>query len=331
VSLLATLVFAELAWRVVLWRSGHGFFDDPRDFVSPFFTTYEQPLPFRTPDTFEFLGGSVARQKPADEIRVLCLGGSTTVNFRAGISYTDVLERRFAAEAGGGWRVRFLNAGGEGYSTAQILVNLSLRNIDVQPDIVTVYENVNDLAANFFGAGVESDYSNKYLTDFYLGFRHRTGVVAELTKVSRLARYVAGNIVALAYPEREMFEDRDWHRGLVYFERNLQSIVAVAREHGIRIALLTQAARDDYRRDPGFTAYNETIRRVAEREGVAFVDVAGAVTEDRYFLDDAIHNTREGVEAVAERLYGPLRQMIQEVERARSRPTDRPPPSGSSS
>lgn len=316
-SLLATLVGAEVAWRVVLWHSGHGFFDDPRDFVSPFFTTYEQPLPIVRPDAFEYLGGSVARQKPPDEIRVLCLGGSTTVNFRAGVSYTDLLERRFAAEPGDGWRVRFLNAGGEGYSTAQMLVNLSLRNIDVQPDIVTVYENVNDLAANFFGDGVQSDYANKYLTDFYLGFRHRTGLVAEVTKVSRLARYVAGRIMALAYPEREMFEGRDWHRGLVYFERNLRSIVAVAREHGIRIALLSQAARDDYRRDPGFTAYNETIRRVAEREGVVFVDVAGGVTEDRYFLEDAIHNTREGVEAVAERLYQPLAAMIRDVERVR--------------
>jgi lysophospholipase L1-like esterase len=286
--------------------------------VSPFFTTYEQPLPIVTPESFEFLGGSVARRKPPDEIRVLCLGGSTTVNFRAGISYTDVLEERFAASAPDGWRVRFLNAGGEGYSTAQMLVNLSLRNLDVQPDIVTIYENVNDLAANFFGDGVQSDYANKYLTDFYLGFRHRTGVVAAVTKVSRLARQVAGSINAIAYPERVMFEERDWRPGLVYFERNLRSIVAVAREHGLRLALLSQAARDDYRRDPGFTAYNETIRRVAEAEGVVFVDVASGVTEDRFFLDDAIHNTREGVEAVAERLYRPLADMIEDVQRERA-------------
>jgi lysophospholipase L1-like esterase len=317
---LVTLLLAELGWRVVLWRTGHGFFDDPADFTSPFFTTYEQPLPIVKPDAFQFLGGSVAREKPADEIRVLCLGGSTTVNFRAGISYTDVLERRFAGSPDAGWRVRVLNAGGEGYSTAQMLVNLSLRNIDVRPDIVTIYENVNDLAANFFGDGVRSDYANKYLTDFYLGFRHRTGLVAEITKVSRLARWAAGRIYALAYPERVMFEERDWRPGLVYFERNLRSLVAVARAHGIRIALLSQAARDDYRRHPGFTAYNETIRRVAEAEGVVFVDVASGVTEDRYFLDDAIHNTREGVEAVAERLYEPLARMIRAVEAERARP-----------
>ena len=284
--------------------------------MSPFFTTYQQPPPFVHRDSFEFLNGSVTRVKPPDEIRVVCLGGSTTVNFRAGISYPDVLEKRFADE---GRPVRVLNAGAEGYSTAQMLVNLSLRNIDVQPDIVTIYENVNDLAANFFGERVESDYANKYLTDFYLGFRHRTGLVAELTKLSRLARFAIGRVTALAYPERVMDESRDWHPGLVYFERNLRSLVAVAREHGIRIVLLSQAARDDYRSDPGFTAYNATIRRVADEEGVPFVDVAGGVTEDRYFLEDAIHNTREGVEAVAERLYAPLAEMIREVERERKR------------
>ena len=305
---------AEVAWRVVLWRGGHGFFDDPNDFISPFFTTYQQPRPIVHRDSYEFLNGSVARQRPPDEIRVLCLGGSTTVNFRAGISYTDVLEQRFAESADDGWRVRFLNAGGEGYSTAQMLVNLSLRNIDVQPDIVTVYENVNDLAANFFGAGVQSDYANKYLTDFYLGFRHRTGLVAELTKVSRLARFAFGRIMAFAYPERVMDETRDWVPGLVYFQRNLRSIIAVAREHGIRIVLMSQAARDDYRRDAGFTAYNDATRKVAEQEGVAFIDVAEGVTDDRYFLEDAIHNTREGVEAVAERMYEPVAAMIEQVK-----------------
>ena len=239
------------------------------------------------------------------------------MNFRAGISYTDVLERRFAESGDDGWRVRFLNAGGEGYSTAQMLVNLSLRTIDVQPDIVTVYENVNDLAANFFGAGVQSDYANKYLTDFYLGFRHRTGLVAELTKVSRLARFAFGQIMAFAYPERPMDETRDWVPGLVYFQRNLRSIIAVAREHGVRIVLMSQAARDDYRRDVGFTAYNATIRKVAEQGGVAFIDVAEGVTEDRYFLEDAIHNTREGVEAVATRMYEPLAAMIEDVKHDR--------------
>jgi len=306
-----------VAWRVVLWRGGHGFFDDPKDFISPFFTTYQQPRPIVHRDSYEFLNGSVARQRPSDEIRVLCLGGSTTVNFRAGISYTDVLEKRFAESADGDWHVRFLNAGGEGYSTAQMLVNLSLRTIDVQPDIVTVYENVNDLAANFFGAGVQSDYANKYLTDFYLGFRHRTGLVAELTKVSRLARFAFGRIMAFAYPERVMDETRDWLPGLVYFQRNLRSIIAVAREHGIRIVLMSQAARDDYRRDPGFTAYNAAIRKVAEQEGVAYIGVAEGVTDDRYFLEDAIHNTREGVDAVAARMYEPIAAMIEDVKRER--------------
>ena len=80
--------------------------DDPNDFISPFFTTYQQPFPRVKKDAFEFRSSSVARQKPPDEIRILCLGGSTTVNFRAGISYTDVLEQRFAESADDGWHVR---------------------------------------------------------------------------------------------------------------------------------------------------------------------------------------------------------------------------------
>jgi hypothetical protein len=51
-------------------------------------------------------------------------------------------------------------------------------------DVVTVCENINDLSAVWFGDEVLPDYADKYLTDYYLGFRHRPGLVAGASALS---------------------------------------------------------------------------------------------------------------------------------------------------
>jgi lysophospholipase L1-like esterase len=307
---------AELVWRANLYRTGRGFFDDPREFTSPFFTTFDEPRPIVFGSELYYRNGKVARDKGPREIRVICLGGSTTVNFRAGISFPELLEGRLAAR-GSAHEVRVLNAGSEGYSTAHLLVNLSLRNLDAQPDIVVVFENINDLSAMWFGDEVASDYANKYKTDFYLGFRHRTGVIASVAKISRLARFAFSRIQALEFPRSESRERSSYDRGLTIFTRNLRNLVAVSQANRVRLLLASQPARSDFRAHPGFAAYNRTIEQVAAETGVAFVDLARIVTDDRFFLDDAIHNNRAGVEAVAEALYRPLVAMADEVARER--------------
>ena len=126
---------AEVGWRAYLYSTGRGFFDDPRKFTSPFFTTYEEPMPQHVGETYYYRNGHVTEAKREGEVRVLCLGGSTTVNMRAGVSYPELLERRFAEHRKDDL-VRVLNAGGEGFSSAHSLVNLALRNLDVAPDVV---------------------------------------------------------------------------------------------------------------------------------------------------------------------------------------------------
>jgi lysophospholipase L1-like esterase len=315
-STLAFLVVGEIGWRTHLYRSGRGFFDDPHEFTSPFFTTYAEPVPYVTHDRLYYLNEHVPRTKPSREVRVVCMGGSTTVNFRAGFSYPELLEKRLS-DGSPGYGVRVLNAGSEGFSTAHVLVNLSLRNLDAQPDVVTLYENINDLSAVWFGDQVAPDYANKYLTDYYLAFRHRPGLLAGVAKISRLARFVFSRIDALEFPAARTRSGAPFQAGLEIFRRNLRSIVAVARANHVRVLLATQPARADPRADAGFVAYNKAIAQVAGEEAVPFVDLASQVTEGRFFFEDAIHNTPDGVRAVAEALAGPVLQLVREAARER--------------
>lgn len=306
------LVLAEVAWRFHLQGKGLGWRDDPREFTSPFFTTYEEPRPFSDQDGFEFHNGWISRTKSPDELRVICFGGSTTVNRREGTSYAQLLEQRLS-KAALGRTVRVLNAGGDGFSTAHVLVNLALRNLEAQPDVITVYENINDLSAIHFGARTASDYANKYHDDFYLGMRHRTGFIAELTKISRLARSAVHRVHALRFPEPESGTAQDWRPVMVHYERNLRSIVAVARAHGIAVVLATQPASAQLRADPGFSAFNEVVRRLAAELDVPLVDVAAQVQDEACFLPDQIHYTPAGVRAVADAFEPVLANVLAEV------------------
>jgi hypothetical protein len=308
----ALFLAAELGWRTYLYAIGKGFYDDPKEFTSPFFTTYEEPQPYKSGHTAWYHAREVPLDKPPNEIRIICFGGSTTANWSLGISYTDILERKFEGRYKG-YTVRVLNAGSDGYSTAHILVNLGLRNLDIHPDIITVYENINDLSVMDFGKTVASDYANKYKTDFYLGLRHRTGIVALIARVSRLARAVISQVPALMFPRNVPEVGRNYPQVRDYFRTNLRSITGLAKVHGIRMVLASQPAKAPIKNDVRFMEFNETVREVASQEHVSFIDVADFVTDDDLFVPDAIHYTRKGLERVADGFFGPLDELVKQV------------------
>jgi lysophospholipase L1-like esterase len=312
----------ELAWRTYLFTAGRGFLDNPNEFTSPFFTTYEEPAPIKWRSTAWYRNAEVPVLKPDNEIRIICFGGSTTVSRRAGVNYPQILDLKFL-DLKSDNPVRILNAGGDSFSTAHTLVNLSLRNLELDPDIIVVYHNINDLSVKDFGDWAYSDYANKYKSDFYLGLRHRTGVIAELTKVSRLARYVVSSSQSLAFPTNQYGEagrtsqNNDYSQALLHFTTNLRNIAAVAREHGILLVFASQAAKSDVRRNAGFAAFNQAIQQIADQEGAVFVDAANSMTDDDLFLEDSIHYTRQGVERLANIFYPYLQDLVREVESTR--------------
>ncbi len=79
---------------------------------------------------------------------------------------------------------------------------------------------------------------------------------------------------------------------------NLRSIAALAKKHGIRALMASQAARADFHHE-AFALYNETVRAIAQERDITFVDVAAAVIEDDCSCPMQFHNTRKGVERVA--------------------------------
>ncbi|MBK8180559.1 MAG: hypothetical protein IPK67_17020 [Planctomycetes bacterium] len=278
--------------------------EDP--FVSPWFPTRDWAPPRYDGEgraLFRHRDEPVSIQKPAGVVRVIAVGGSTTANKRAfalgGIDFALALERRLEAGGAAG-RFEVLNAGAESFSTAHILVNLFLRLLEFEPDVVVCMENINDLSANYYGAAVRGDYGNKYLEPEFIdpalqsgrtlhGFLMRSRVLRNIPWLRRLAKT----------PEHAA---DDVSAGLALFRRNLREIAHVCEERGARLVLLSQpnnGVEDASYSQAQFALYNREIESVARECGVQFVDMFTLFGHDPKWFVDPVHYTPAGCEEFA--------------------------------
>ena len=322
-SALLCFLVLELAARTVSYRAGKGFWSRPNAFISPFFVTYDHPPPIFEVQDGEQVGlfrdgRRIPVRKAPGELRVVCLGGSTTVNARNAerLTYSG-LTQKAVQEQMPEHKVRVLNGAADAFSTAQSLTNLTLRLLDFEPDVVTIYHAVNDISAQHFGEWLQPDYANKYLDDAFLSYEHRSGIGGAIFRFSRGMQMVKWRLTVL----RQMLEHSSRgsgvgnpQQGLAIFERNLRSMAAVARAHGAVPIFITQAHRDGDDGEQGRQGlFNQRIRDLGQELDVTVVDVAAVVGGRTELFLDRFHFTSDGVRAVAAELSPVVAQELQRV------------------
>lgn len=272
--------------------------------------------------------------KPAGELRIVALGGSTTEDLwnRSGRHWPWLLEQRLTA--GGAGRVRVLNGGMSAYATPHTLIRTAFDVPELDADVLLVMHNINDLTAAYHAIAartpLDGHYTAKYRLKSYTGVRRDEDVVW-----SRLWRLVSSHLepqdtttVILAEDEATLAE------GVRLFQRNLASIAAVARAHGVRPVFLTMPfdtgaahfrvmqsgqvrigsvgigqlpERERMMRD--LARYNAATLSVSATIGVPAVDMAGAGAWPDSLFVDTVHLSDRGSEVFADRLaaaLGPL-------------------------
>ena len=88
-------------------------------------------------------------EKPDGVYRIVALGGSSTYDVAIednAATFTAQLEK-LLKEDYGYQNVQVINAGVPGYNSWEMLVNLEFRVLDLNPDLVIIYEGVNDVHA----------------------------------------------------------------------------------------------------------------------------------------------------------------------------------------
>jgi lysophospholipase L1-like esterase len=281
------------------------------------------------------------------DVTIVFLGGSTTQ-----CTFVDEMKRfpylvgRMLEETAG--KVNSYNGGMSGNHTLHSINTLVNKVMPLEPDVVVMMHNINDLGILLYEGSYWNDHWNR-------------GMIAPFPpspppSLRRIAREVKNYFVPNLYARfsellrkssRRIGEERDeWEaiRGTKLnideapltksFADNLRMFISLCRIKSIMPVLMTQPNRlkqnpdetirnilrkletdfgiaySEYR--DVYSAFNETIRRVGEETGVLVIDLAERVPQEKEYMYDGIHLNGNGSEFVAGIIAEELLPLIEE-------------------
>ena len=329
VSIAATLMVCEVGWRVYLTafasHAARGRYlrmvDLPREafrYRPHHYLCYVLNEEYAPPDSKNrhnsagFRGEEVSREKPDGVYRIACLGGSTTytdyVDDHRG-SYPHQLQTVLREEYGHEG-VEVINAGVGGYTSWESLLNLQMRVLPFQPDLVIVYHGTNDVQARFVPPDTyvrdNAGYRRHWVAldpwwDRLLFIRY-LGVQWGFSPRNALCSTVKVEEDLLQGPPERLSQNPP-----TYFVENLRHMIALCREYGAEI-MLTSWAHSPHKGDyaatavyqDGFRESNQAVAALAAQRGVPFFDFAAVMPLDDELWRDGRHVTEEGARRKAE-------------------------------
>ena len=345
-SLAATLVLLEIAARI--WVAARW----PRErieqltthssvrgrFASHPYLPYVLSPGFGDHNAQGFRGSALASQKPAGVRRIACIGASTTYGLEVTAQEANPAQLGALLQTThGSWEV--INAGVPGWLSSETLVDLELRVLPLQPDVVVILQGRNELFPQAYN-GFKPDYTHYRRPGFNFSvsnYSHK-----ELFGWSRLAM-----LVCTLRGERFGWSERAEHPlygGIVWENRpttseaarnladparmaplrsNLESMIELCRARGILVVVCTMAFRpdklsmDELAPDPQIAPVlgkqvernNELAREVAGRLGARIVETARLAESPELFFDDC-HMTAEGHRRFAQMVYDELAPLL---------------------
>jgi lysophospholipase L1-like esterase len=327
-SALGGLLACEVALRVYLFRfadaerlTKYARFDDlpPEAHIyrgHPF-TNYRLNEGYRSRDgqsrhdEFGLRGPEVAVPKPKGTYRIICIGGSTTY-------CTEVREDDFAypAQLGRVLRERYghsevevLNAGVGGWSSWECLIDLELRLIDLEPDLLVVYHGINDVYPRFVPPETYKGDGTGLIRQWQPGndwWEHSVLLRFLGVRLGFARPNTLQGLVHAAYTDIDPEACLDANPPEP-FARNLESTIAIARHFHVELILSTFAfcpGHPDYVSTPAYQRAiregNDVIRAVAARNGVPLFEFSTAMDPDPRLWADSRHVNAEGAGVMAE-------------------------------
>jgi lysophospholipase L1-like esterase len=273
-----------------------------------------------------FRGPEIQVPKPPGTVRIAFIGASTT--WCAEVSGNEYVWPHLVTRSLGRifpkTRFDYVNGGVPGYTAASSLKNLQFRVSPLRPDVIVIYEGMNDLSGELRDVAAER------------------GVIpnARVQETSWPGRYsllwnlVEKNLRVIA-AQRDMNQDRG--RLVIQsdllgaqYRRDLIELVRAAQREAklVAIATLSTQARRGQTPDQqaaslssaifympfitpdgliaSYERYNEIIREVARESGAVLIDGENSIPGDSRHFVDSVHFTDLGSAAMAERVLAVL-------------------------
>jgi lysophospholipase L1-like esterase len=257
-------------------------------------------------------------EKPDGVYRIVALGGSSTYDVRIddnNETFTSQLEKLLNEEYGY-QNVQVINAGVPGYNSWEILVNLEFRVLDLDPDLVIIYEGTNDVHARLVEPsayrGDDSGRRQAWQVP-HVALWERSALLRILSRMTNFSRQVSvddfvSSPTYLSWPfESRLREDNlDPAEILkenppIYFRRNLENMIAIAKEHDKEIMFATWAYSpnlNDYASQgyyqQGFQENNSVVKEVATSHHIPLFDFADVMPQDASYWADGRHVNEVG-------------------------------------
>ena len=297
---------------------------DPKEFAftpHPYLSYYPTPNYRKGLTSHNSLGyrnDEFPLEKGSGIYRIVALGGSSTYDVTIkdnDDTFTAQLER-LLKEDYGYQNVQVINAGVPGYNSWEILVNLEFRVLDLDPDLVIIYENTNDVHARMVepSAYRGDDLGRRQAWQVPpVALWEHSALLRIVSRMMNMSRQVSiddfvssPTYVSWPYEDRLTEDNLDPAEILkenppIYFRRNLENMSAIAKAHGVTILLTTwahspylkdYAAQDYY--EHGFKENNDVVREVSADQQVPFFDFASIMPQDAKYWADGRHVNEAG-------------------------------------
>ena len=273
----------------------------------------------------------ISEETPENTIRIFCMGGSTTYDGEHNDpgTYPGKLEK-LLSERYPSKNFEVINAGVPSYTVLENMINLQIRLLDYDPDIVIYYGGANSARVNLtFSDLYESDqthFRRSFPTDDWFDEQHHWWLsILEESRLFLFLRYKLTNYKDKMYIHHYIFtvpikqiakSNHISQKGLIAFERELRNIVAISQEHGISPVLCTFTWNKDFPKDVGgnplfipcINQQNEIVRNICFSKGIPLADVNRFFpNEDGLFVDD-FHLSEKGNEHLARIIFDTIKE-----------------------
>ncbi len=242
-------------------------------------------------------GPETTWSKPEGLTRIVCVGGSST--YGEGVSSDEntwpAQLEQLLENGSPHSQFEVINLGVPGYTTFESLARFATVGVELKPDVVVIYHSLSDVRSAL------SEEPSPDNTHFRASWptTHRSG----LDKFFRMSR--AYSLVSSLFEETQegrpkgdagltfIGSEDDFERllpeqGFDNFERNMRSLVALARSVGSEVVLVSQGVdRRDLVSHPGYERHllalnrmTQFLPKLAAKKRIRFVDAATVLHEE---------------------------------------------------
>lgn len=242
-------------------------------------------------------------------LKIFCLGGSTT-EFKDshGEGWPEKLEKELRSEYSTD-SIFVLNLGRQWYTTLHSLINYEVNLRQYKPDVIILMHSINDLLQN-------ADFSYLSKGEFREDYGHFLGPSANIFKSSGLFGSNLENLKHTWYQKPRITITQDSFPGLLSFERNINSLIDLARVDNVKFILLTQPniysenMSDELKRKciminfeavgkykqwdfqtgyKGMLMYQNKIKEISETRNVYYIDLENRIPKSLVYFTDEVH------------------------------------------